>query len=214
MAWQIRHQGSPRIVPGLTWPEIVAGLRDGLWEPTDEVLGPEEKTWQAIEGHPQLAETVAELDNPPPKPRDEGTHLDMNALIDVCLVLLIFFILTTTYAAAVQKVVPMPTVQSEDKKARRVTMQDVKKKMIRLDAYKEKGMLVVRLENQAAPVVAEDGQAIDHDKLRAALQPFVRGEDGKTEVLLDARDITWGTLIAIQDAAKSAGVRQIRLLKK
>src|SRR5437773_824009 len=101
--WQIRHQGSPRIVQGLHWVEIVEGLRDGLWEPTDEVLGPGDKSWLAIE----------------------------NA------------------------------------------------------------------------------------KLRDALRPYVRGEDGKTEVLLDARDISWGTVIAIQDAAKSAGIRQIRhLLKK
>ncbi len=213
MSWQIRHQGSPRTVAGLTVNDIAEGLRDGLWEPTDEVHGPADKGWQPIEDHPQFAELVAELDSPPPKRRDEGTNLDMNALIDVCLVLLIFFILTTTYATAVQKIVPMPTVQSDSAKARTITQQDVKKRMIRMKAFKEKGNLVVHIENQLAPVVRDDGQAIDDDKLRDALRPYVKGEDGKTEVLLDARQISWGTAIAIHDAVKSAGVRQIRYLQ-
>lgn len=215
MSWQIRHQGSPRTVPGLTVHDIAEGLRDGLWEPTDEVQGPGDRDWQPIENHPQFAELVADLDSPPPKHRDEGTNLDMNALIDVCLVLLIFFILTTTYATAVQKIVPMPTVQSDGSKARKITQQDVKKRMIRVKAFKDKGKLAVHIENQVAPVVRDDGQSIDDDKFRDALRPYVKGEDGKTEILFDARDISWGTVIAIQDAAKSAGIRQIRhLLRK
>ena len=37
--------------------------------------------------------------------------------------------------------------------------------------------------------LADDGK-VDVDKVRDALRPFVKGEDHKTEVLLDARDIT------------------------
>src|SRR5436189_5274480 len=98
MSWQLRHEGSPQALKGLTLQQIANGLRDGQWEPTDEVMGPDDKAWQAIENHPALAELAEELEAPPVKRHDEGTHLDMNALIDVCLVLLIFFILTTTYA--------------------------------------------------------------------------------------------------------------------
>src|SRR4051794_15373884 len=106
MPWQVRHQGSPRIVRNLTLPQIVDGLRDGLWEATDEVLSPGEERWRAIEAHPQLADIALDLEPPPPRHPPEATSLDMNALIDVCLVLLIFFILTTSYANLVQKVVP------------------------------------------------------------------------------------------------------------
>ena len=60
MSWQIRHEGSPRALEGLTLPDIVQGLQDGAWEPTDEVRGPGDNRWVAIENHPQLAE-VAEL---------------------------------------------------------------------------------------------------------------------------------------------------------
>jgi biopolymer transport protein ExbD len=212
MTWQVRHQGSPRVVQGLTLDDIVHGLRDGSWEVTDEVMAPGEKAWMPIEGHPQLAALAADLEPTPIKHRDDATSLDMNALIDVCLVLLIFFILTTTYAAAVQKVVPMPTVKAdaEGNKVRVVRPDEVKKRMIRLQAERDPtGKLVIRLENQPISAAAEDGQKLDGDKLSDALKPYVRGENGKNEMILDARGISWGTVIAIQDAAKAAGVRTV-----
>src|SRR4051794_6326469 len=115
MTWQLRHTGSPKILKGLSLPQIVEGLRDGLWDVTDEVVGPGETGWQSIENHPQLAEIAAEVEAPPPRRHEEATSLDMNALIDVCLVLLIFFILTTSYMNIVQKVVPLPTVKEGSK---------------------------------------------------------------------------------------------------
>jgi biopolymer transport protein ExbD len=213
--WQARHQGSPQAVQGLSLQEIIDGLRDGVWDTTDEVLGPGEQVWQPIEHHPQLADLAGELEFTPRRHREEATSIDMNALIDVCLVLLIFFILTMNYAVTVQKVVPMPTVKSDGKKARVVTIQDVKKRMIRLEASMDKaGKLAVRIENQSVNVLADDGQSFDADKLRNAIRPYVRGENGKTEIMFDARGISFGTAIAIQDAAKSAGILVIHHLMR
>src|SRR5262249_31743288 len=113
--WQLRHEGSPRGLSGLSVAQIVEGLRDGTWDVTDEVQGPGETTWQPIENHPQLAEIAEEVLAPPPRRHDEPTSLDLNALIDVCLVLLIFFILTTSYVNLVQKVVPLPVVKGDSK---------------------------------------------------------------------------------------------------
>src|ERR1700694_5274302 len=112
MSWKIRHQGSPRSIEGLGLTHVVEGLQDGLWETTDEVMGPQDKQWVAIESHPQLAEVVADIEPPPPRVEDDETRLDMNPLIDVALVLLIFFILTTSYAA-VQKILNMPVITQE-----------------------------------------------------------------------------------------------------
>src|SRR5713101_5012228 len=106
MSWKIRHEGSPRALEGLTLTQVVEGLQDGLWEVTDEVMGPQDEQWVAIESHPQLAEVALDLE-PPPRHQEDETRLDMNPLIDVALVLLIFFILTTSYAA-LQKVLDMP----------------------------------------------------------------------------------------------------------
>jgi biopolymer transport protein ExbD len=214
MSWQIRHEGSPQAKGGLTLPQILDGLRDGAWEPTDEVKGPSDRDWVAIENHPQLAEVAADLEPPPPRGHDDETNLDMNALIDVCLVLLIFFMLTTSYAAAVQKLVPLPTVPTDKAKAPHVLRRDqVKRDMISVEARADKtGKPVIRVENQAMTVLREDGRTLDGPRLTEALRPYVRGEPRKTEMVLDARDVPWGLVIAIQDAAKAAGVNVIHYL--
>src|SRR5262249_47277043 len=152
------------------------------------------------------------------KHEEDETRLDMNALIDVCLVLLIFFILTTTYVAAVQKTVPLPTVPDQEKKksvARKIRADQVRRQMIRIRASGDKaGKVTVFVEGQTVPVIRPDGVTLDADKLRDALLPYVRGEDQKTQVLLDARGVTWGMVIAIQDAARSAGIRTVSHLYK
>ena len=112
MSWKVRHEGSPQHieVPGV--PEIVEGMQSGLWEPTDEVMDPQSATWVAIENHPQLEEIAADIEPSPPTFHDDETHLDMTALIDVCLVLLIFFILTTSYAA-LQRILETPGASAD-----------------------------------------------------------------------------------------------------
>jgi len=211
MSWQIRHEGSPQAKGGLTLPQIIAGLRDGAWEPTDEVMGPEDRAWVAIENHPQLADVAADLEPPFPRTHEDETNLDMNALIDVCLVLLIFFMLTTSYVAAVQKVVPLAASPEKGKSAAKVlNLKQVTQYMIRVEASADKtGKTAIRVQNQPAAVLRDDGQTLDGPRLTAVLRPYVRGEPHRTEMVLDARDIRWGMVIAIQDAAKAAGVTVI-----
>jgi biopolymer transport protein ExbD len=212
MPWQLRHEGSPRAIRDLTLQAIVDGLRDGLWHSTDEVMGPGETQWRHIESHPKLEEIVEELEAPPPR-RPEPTSLDMNALIDVCLVLLIFFILTTTYANLVQKVVPIPVDRAEAVKVKALKVEDIKAKMIMVTAADKSGKPEVLVERQRIDVLTPDGKGIDTAKLRSALQPYVRGEDHKTEMLLDARGVTWEAVIQIQDAARDAGIKVIKYAK-
>jgi biopolymer transport protein ExbD len=216
MAWQLRHEGSPDVLKDLSLQQIVDGLHDGQWETTDEVLGPSDSTWRAIESHPQLADIAEELMAPPPLRHEEPSSIDMNALIDVCLVLLIFYMITTAYAALVQKTVPLPMTKADSKGIRVVRVDEVKSKMIVVQAYHDdNGKPVVLVQNQKLKdVLAADGSTIDPSKLREALAPYVKS-DHKTEVLLDARDISWENTIQIQDGARAAGVQMIRhLLKK
>ncbi len=215
MSWQLRHEGSPQVLKELSLAQVVEGLRDGLWDVTDEVMGPSDKAWQAIANHPQLAEIADEIAAPPPRRHEEPTSLDLNALIDVCLVLLIFFILTTSYITMVQKVVPLPTISTEGGAVKVVRAEDVKKRMIPVQAYLDSAdRPVVLVENQKVDVQSKDGKLIEPDKLKEALSPYVRGEDHKTELLLDARDISWENAIRLQDGARAAGIQKIRFLKK
>jgi len=196
MSWKIRHEGSPQ-ARSLTLPQIVEGLRDGLWEPTDEVQGPGESKWTAIENHPQLAEVAEELEPPPPVREDE-THLDMNALIDVCLVLLIFFMMTTTYAVAVQKTVPLPTTPEEKKatKAVKVSEDRVLKYMVRIGAKLDaNGKPAIFVQGLKVDVVKAD-DTLDIGKLREELLKYTRGTPPREEVLLDAKGVTWGMVVA------------------
>src|SRR5262249_27607837 len=148
MSWKVRHEGSPRTVENLTPGQIAQGLEEGLWEPTDEVQGPDDPGWTPIESHPIFAEVAADIDLTPDKKPDEGTHLDMTALIDVCLVLLAFFILTTGYAA-LQKMLEMGKLNFDDKNGVvRVTDQQVKDLMLRVSVQMEKGEPVIRLEDE------------------------------------------------------------------
>lgn len=203
MDWKIRHQGSPRSIEGLTLPQVVEGLQDGLWEPTDEVMGPGDSDWLAIESHPQLSEVAADMEPPPAREHDDETRLDMNPLIDVALVLLIFFILTTSYAA-LQRVLEMPSSTSKKLDGPAiVTKEKVRQFTIKVQVRQENGKPVIRVEDE---VVAADD-------LLAALKKYVR-DTRKTEMVLDVEGVDWGTVVAVQDAARGAGVERAHYLVK
>jgi biopolymer transport protein ExbD len=202
MTWRIRHEGSPRAVEDLTLAEVLEGLQDGLWEPTDEVMGPLDRDWVALENHPQFADIALDLEAHPPRHYDDETHLDFNPLIDVCLVLLIFFILTTSYAA-LQKVLPMPGVTAQKEGPPQVTQEQVKQFMIWVKARQENGKPVIHVENDV----------VDPEYLVPAIRQWVKKER-KNELLIDAAGVEWGVVVNIQDAAKGAGVERVHLLEQ
>jgi len=208
MAWRYRREGSLQESRDLAIEQIVKGLRDGKIEPTDEVRGPADAEWQSIENHPELAELADELEQPFVRLHDEPTSLDMNPLIDVCLVLLVFFILTTSYAAAIMKVIPLANVTDSKKGVPALSAKDIKNRMIRVEATKKAGRVHLRIENQTPDVSAADG-SLDGAKLEAAIRAYTTGADRKTEMLLEARDWDWGSVVRLQDHAKAAGVRTV-----
>jgi len=191
MSWTVRHEGSPQAVAGLTPEQVLEGLRDGQWEPTDEVMGPGEEAWSAIENHPQFAEVAGEIEPPPPRHPEDETNLDMNPLIDVALVLLVFFMLTASYEM-VRKAVEAPSNTPEQKGLPKITKADLPR-MIMVKAYRDEG----------ATVFEVDGERTEEVNLERAIARRV--DERRNEVLMDVRDIDWGTLVLVQNAAKSAG---------
>jgi biopolymer transport protein ExbD len=200
-AWKLRHEGSPRSVDGLSVPQILEGLQDGRWEPTDEVMGPHDKAWAAIENHPQFAEVAADLEPPPPRFHDDESNLDMNPLIDVCLVLLIFFILTTTYAI-LQKRLDAPNATTNNPGPVTITDKDVEQQMIKVSIEMSGGQPVIKVEDKAVPAA----------RLESELTAFVRSSH-KTKMLLDYQaDVPQGAVVEVLDAARGAGMDGISLL--
>jgi biopolymer transport protein ExbD len=200
-AWKLRHEGSPQSIEGLSLPQILEGLQDGRWEATDEVMGPQDKTWVAIENHPQLAQVAADLEPPPPRVYDDETRLDMNALIDVCLVLLIFFILTTTYAV-MQKRLDAPNATAAQAGPVTITKEVVENQMIQVSIAMEKKQPVIRIEQEVVPP----------EMLEAKLTAFVRSSK-KTKLLLDySPDVPQRSVVEVIDAARGAHVEGVSVL--
>jgi biopolymer transport protein ExbD len=82
-----------------------------------------------------------------------------------------------------------------------VTKERVEQFTIKVEARQENGKPVIRVENE---VVAPEN-------LVAALRRYVRTPT-RNEVLLDARGVDWGTVVAIQDAAKGAEINHVHFL--
>lgn len=203
MTWKVRHQGSPQAIEGLSLAQVADGLRDGLWEPTDEVLGPGDRAWAAIENHPQLEELAADIEPPPAKPHEDQTKLDMNPLIDVALVLLIFFIITATYDT-IRKVLDVPGTTGQDVQgALQVTEAQVAQTMIRVEARQQAGKLALKVEDRPTRL----------EELEKVLKEYA-GKSQRAELLIDAVGVDWGTLVGIQDAAKGAGMQRAYYLKQ
>jgi biopolymer transport protein ExbD len=199
--WKVRHQGSPTALGDLTLAQVAEGLADGRWEPTDEVMGPNDSTWVPIESHPQLADIAADLEPPPPRVYDDETRLDMTALIDVCLVLLIFFILTTSYAV-LQKRLEAPGVTADRLGPAVVTTEKVKEQMIRVTIKMEGGK----------PVTAVEDHVVDEYLLPSELRRYGNATK-KTQLLLEHDDdVPQRAVVAVIDAAKGAGLEKVSLV--
>ena len=216
MSWKVRHEGSPKAIEGMTPGQIAQGLLDGRWEPTDEVMGPQDNRWIALEEHPNFAATAAEVEPPPKKPEDDESRIDMNALIDVCLVLLVFFILTTSYAI-LQKLVTAPGVGEQAKDGSHIiSHEQVDRAMIEVEVR----MAQAGGKGKFTPVclVKEDAKKpakpVEKQALADKLQEISK-KTGKKEVLLDCDDsVPLGYVQEVRDDAASAGINMVRLKKR
>jgi biopolymer transport protein ExbD len=200
-AWQVRKEGAPEALSLPTAATVIEGLRDGNFSPTDEVKGPTDTDWQPIELHPTFAEAASEVEPPPAEVADE-THLDMNPLIDVCLVLLIFFILTITYAS-LERALDVPDDMSEDKGSKTVDIKDIADKVfivtVKMDGEKPVIKIGVKGSMKEVPL----------PQLYREMQDLIN-TTGRREMVLDIdADAPWGVETAILDAAKGNKVHNI-----
>jgi hypothetical protein len=82
--------------------------------------------------------------------------------------------------------------------------------MIRIDAKLDaKGKPLFYVDNHKVEDVLKADDSLDPERFRQELLRLTAGNPRRDEVLLDAEGVTWGTVVAVQDAARSAGVRMI-----
>jgi biopolymer transport protein ExbD len=193
--WKMRHEGSSQFIDGLTPQQIVTGVVEGQWETTDEVMGPNDTVWRSLETHPHFAETMADYEPPAPPPKPDETRLDMNPLIDVALVLLIFFVLTTTYQEMRKKLPPFDVGRNSEQLNGPV---DLRQFTIRVVVSQESGQPVIRVQDEV----------VDVNDLEAKFK-YWKEKNGlqKLSVEMD-KTAPWGIFVAIQDAAAGARISE------
>lgn len=202
MSWTLRHEGSPKVIEGLTAQQVADGLAEGMWAGTDEVRGPTDSDWQVIENHPQFAELAMDLDLPVGHPPEDETRLDMNPLIDVCLVLLIFFMITATYST-LQKYFDSPKISEKSTKPKAFTKQQLKETAIKVTARMEKGK----------PVIEVEDQAVNENDLVRAITGWASKDAKKNSVWIQlARDVPYGVGVDIRVAIAKAKIDKVMLV--
>ena len=199
MTWKVRQEGSPQVRENLSTAQVLTGLDEGEWEPTDEVRGPDDRDWVQFENHPAFADAVAL--EPLPSPEDDETHVDMTPLIDVVMVLLVFFILIFTYSV-LEKRLEAPNASSAHAGPAIITKQEVKEQMIQVTLRRADGRTLYRVEDKEVP----------KETLLAALRSYVR-KDNRTTLLMDADpDVPHGDTVYVEDMARGAGMERVLLL--
>ncbi len=205
MSWKIRYEGSDTIVDVPTAQRVLDGVREGEWQTTDDIRGPSDTAWTPIEEHPQYADAIAEME-PVALPEADETHLDMNPLIDVALVLLIFFILTTTYAV-LRRTIDVPSEPDPDKgqaQKQKTPTEQVLERSFKVEAW---------LIDDRARVKVND-KIVEVEDLEKTLKDAMKVTN-HTEMLLEFEGrIPWGVLAQIIDAAKAAEVTNITFKRK
>jgi biopolymer transport protein ExbD len=197
--WRIRRQGSPesRVMPDA--PAILQGILDGDWDVTDEVRGPGETEWRSLELHPVFADAIAQMETPPPPAEADDTHLDFNPLIDVCLVLLIFFILTATYST-LTKLIEAPT-GSDQENEDLPTVTETKLREL---------AITVKIDmSDSGPVFMVEKEPVDAKDLEETFKNWV-AKSGRAKVALEVDALApWWTVIAVRDAATGAKIQEM-----
>lgn len=205
MSWKVRHQGSPKAAEGLTLEQVVEGMKDGIYERNAEVQGPGEKTWVSFEAHPLFEEMAMEMEdeeNGPGELEDpEEQRIDMNPLIDVCLVLLVFFILATTMQV-LEKVLDIPhnKIKNEEKTIKKINKDQVDK-MVFVKATLREGRAVYEIDKK--PVAEAD--------LIKTVQ-LLKKTDNKSEMIIDATGVDWGSVVKVIDAAAAANIKKVHFV--
>ncbi len=210
MPWRVRPLGSPQTIDNLSMAQLVEGLDEERWETSDYALGPNDREWMPIDSHPQLAEIALEIeagkvDKEPEDPEEQ--RIDMNPLIDVCLVLLVFFILATTMSV-LEKVLDIPKQgpADENQAIKQVSREDVKKFMVIVEARREGSQTAYKV----------DDKPTNTEGLTRAVKEAVaakRNPQNNPAVVVDAIGVDWGSVVAVVDAAAGANSKSVKFLK-
>lgn len=173
--------------------EIKDLIVSGLISIDDEIRKEGETAWKTLLDYPEFEEAFSSKST---TKQEDDDNIDMNALIDVCLVLLVFFILLTSYAKLVQHL--------ESAK----TNPDSKIPSISNSQADQKTKVVIKTE-AGKTIFYINEKVVENDNLISALKASARKLKNKDLILYYSDDVPYQSVISIQDAARAADFQQI-----
>ncbi len=191
--WDLRNHDSDSKSILLESIEIQNLIVSGLISINDEIRKEGETTWKTFLDYPEFDDTFSVKSS---IKHDEDENIDMNALIDVCLVLLVFFILLTSYAKLVQHLEAAKTNPDSKIPSITTTQADQKTKVV---IKTEAGKTLFYINEQV----------IESENLTTALKASARKLKSKDLILFYSDDVPYQAVISIQDAARAADFQQI-----
>jgi biopolymer transport protein ExbD len=118
------------------------------------------------------------------------------SLIDILAILLIFFIVTTTFRDRL----PQLQINLPESKSAAVAAGEPKK--------------IVLLQIKGADQITLDGKAITADKLAAAVKMVQQTRPGCSITMQADKEAPFGTVVSVLDALQEAGVKNIPAVAK
>lgn len=191
--WDLRNHDSDSKSILLESIEIQDLIVSGLISINDEIRKEGETSWKTFEDYPEFDDTFPVKSS---IKHDEDENIDMNALIDVCLVLLVFFILLTSYAKLVQHLEAAKTNPDSKIPSITTTQADQKTKVV---IKTEAGKTLFYINEQV----------VESENLTTALKASARKLKSKDLILFYSDDVPYQAVISIQDAARAADFQQI-----
>ncbi|MBJ7303684.1 MAG: hypothetical protein DWH95_02400 [Planctomycetota bacterium] len=191
--WDLRNHDSDSKSILLESIEIQDLIVSGLISINDEIRKEGETTWKTFLDYPEFDDTFSVKSS---IKHDEDENIDMNALIDVCLVLLVFFILLTSYAKLVQHLEAAKTNPDSKIPSITTTQADQKTKVV---IKTEAGKTLFYINEQV----------VESENLTTALKASARKLKSKDLILFYSDDVPYQAVISIQDAARAADFQQI-----
>ena len=191
--WDLRNHDSDSKSILLESIEIQDLIVSGLISINDEIRKEGETTWKTFLDYPEFDDTFSVKSS---IKHDEDENIDMNALIDVCLVLLVFFILLTSYAKLVQHLEAAKTNPDSKIPSITTTQADQKTKVV---IKTEAGKTLFYINEQV----------VESENLTTALKASARKLKSKDLILFYSDDVPYQAVISIRDAARAADFQQI-----
>lgn len=195
--WTIRRDGMTE-AESLPTEAVIDELETGGLTGDDFVRG-DDGEWMAVEDHPSFAETCRQIEEANQSREVDETHLDMNPLIDVALVLLIFFILTTTYTELRKEIDPPPGKTEKVEQKKSLTSKELNEFTIRVKAVMEGERIRFQVEKET----------VSADDLQKSIADWIK-KTSKARLAIEVDPkVPFKGLIQIQDAAVGAGAKEM-----